>query len=83
VPADVLSPTEIASAKHGDFAPLLKYAEGSRVYPDLSKLTQGYGVRLSASGYLDATEWEVYPSKQRALERALELAHEYEGDEDA
>ena len=82
VPVDVLTATEVAAAKRGDFEPLRKYTEASRVDSEQSKLMQGYGVRLQAPGYMDATEWEVFPSKLRALERALELAQEYEGDED-
>jgi len=83
VPGDVLTSGEVTAAKRGDFEPLLKYTEGSRVFSDQSKLMQGYGVRLQAPGYMDTTEWEVYPNKVGALERALELAQEYEGDEDS
>lgn len=82
VPADVLSGKELAAAKIGDFDPLLKYTEGSRVYSDQSRLVRGYGVQLSAPGYMDATEWEVFPTQAEALQRAIELTREYEGDED-
>jgi hypothetical protein len=78
VPIDVLSKSEIASARRGDFDPLLKYTEGSEVYSDLSSIKKGYGVRLSASGYMDATDWEVYGSKKEALRRAKELVEEEE-----
>jgi len=37
---------------------------------------RGYGVRLSAPGYMDCTEWEVYASKREALDRARELDEE-------
>lgn len=80
VPLDVLSASETASAKRGDFEPLLKYTEGTRVYNDQSRIRKGYGVRLSAPGYMDSTEWEVYGSKKEALRRARELAAESEGD---
>jgi hypothetical protein len=36
-------------------------------------LVRGYGVRLSAPGYLDCTEWEVYTTKREALARARDL----------
>ncbi len=76
VPFDVLSKSEAESARRGDFEPLLKYTEGSRVYSDQSSVKKGYGVRLSAPGYMDATEWEVYGSQKEALKRAKELAEE-------
>ena len=78
VPLDVLSKGEIESARRGDFGPLLKYTEGNRVYDDLSSLKKGYGVRLSASGYMDATDWEVYGSLKEAQRRVKELIKEEE-----
>lgn len=41
----------------------------------------GYGVRLSAPGYLDCTEWEVFETETAADERAQELEDE-DTDED-
>ena len=38
----------------------------------------GYGVRLSAPGYLDCTDWEVYGSLREANNRARELVRELE-----
>jgi hypothetical protein len=81
VPIDVLSSSEIASARRGDFEPLLKYTEGNKVYNDQSMIKKGYGVRLSARGYMDSTDWEVYGSKAEALKRARELAREAEGED--
>jgi len=43
---------------------------------DSVEVITGYGVRLSAPGYLDCTEWEVYASKREALDRARELDEE-------
>lgn len=80
VPFDVLSKSEAARARRGDFEPLLQYTEGTKVYSDRSRIRKGYGVRLSAPGYMDATEWEVYGSKKEALRRARELVEEGEGD---
>jgi hypothetical protein len=76
VPFDVLSKSEAESARRGNFEPLLKYTEGNAVYLDQSGIKKGYGVRLSAPGYMDATEWEVYGSKKEALRRARELVEE-------
>lgn len=81
VPLDVLSASEAASARRGDFEPLLKYTEGTKAYNDQSRIRKGYGVRLSAPGYLDATNWEFYSSKKEALKRARELASEAEGED--
>jgi hypothetical protein len=81
VPIDVLTKSELESARRGDFEPLLKYTEGSRVYSDQSSIKSGYGVRLSAPGYMDSTDWEVYGSKKEALKRARQLAKEAEGED--
>lgn len=82
VPFDVLSKSEAESARRGDFEPLLKYTEGNAVYLDQSGIKKGYGVRLSAPGYMDATDWEVYDNKKEALKRAKELVEEGEEGED-
>ena len=81
IPFDILSKSEAASARQGDFEPLVKYSEGTRVYNDRSRIMQGYGVRLSAPGYMDSTEWEVYGSKKEALRRARELGREADGED--
>jgi hypothetical protein len=81
VPFDVLAKNEAASARRGDFEPLLKYTEGTEVYSDQSSIKKGYGVRLSAPGYMDSTDWEVYSSKKEALRRAHELEREAEGED--
>jgi hypothetical protein len=52
-----------------------RHAEDATWVP-ATKLTLGYGVRLSAPGYLDCTEWEVYASKRDAIKRANELESE-------
>jgi hypothetical protein len=80
VPFDILSKSEAESARRGDFEPLLQYTEGTQVYSDQSSIRKGYGVRLSAPGYMDATEWEVYGSLKEAKRRARELVEEGEGD---
>jgi len=33
----------------------------------------GYGARLSASGYLDCTEWAVFDSQEEAAEYLMEM----------
>jgi hypothetical protein len=81
VPFDVLSKSEAESVRRGDFEPLVKYTEGGRVSSSMSSVKKGYGVRLSAPGYMDATDWEVYSSKAEALRRGRELAREAEGED--
>jgi len=59
-----------------------QYVEGSHRILDIEEKI-GYGVRTSAPGYMDATEWEVYEKAEEAVERGKELADElYEGEED-
>ena len=43
---------------------------------------EGYGVRLSAPGYLDCTDWDVFLDEKEAKERYQELVQEQK-DEDA
>jgi len=81
VPFSILNSHETESARRGDFEPLLQYTEGTQVYNDQSRVKKGYGVRLSAPGYMDATDWEVYSSKKEALKRARELKRESEGED--
>lgn len=76
VPLDVLNSEELVAARGDNFEPLLKYTEGTHVFPKDSWIEKGYGVRLSAPGYLDATEWEVYKNKREAERRARDLASE-------
>lgn len=38
---------------------------------------EGYGVRESAPGYLDCTEWEVFDTLAEAERRAREIEEEY------
>jgi hypothetical protein len=44
---------------------------------------RGYGVRESAPGYLDCTEWEVFDTLAEAEARAAEIDAEYNDDLDA
>lgn len=41
------------------------------------QIVSGYGVRLSAPGYLDCTEWEVYDEPEDAMNRFQELKAEH------
>lgn len=45
-------------------------------------LRQGYGARLSASGYLDCTEWSVFDSVREA-QKYMEEYYPEDEDEDA
>ena len=46
--------------------------------PEKYEIVKGYGVRLSAPGYLDCTDWDVYPTLEQAKQSALELDAEME-----
>lgn len=43
----------------------------------------GYGVRASAPGYLDCTEWSVYRNKREATKAYNQLARELRAEEAA
>lgn len=77
-----LSRREIAAIAQSDLweETFGKYAEDYGVV-DVSEKS-GFGVRLSAPGYMDATEWEVYATASEAAERAEELADEIYTDTD-
>lgn len=45
---------------------LQDYVEGSVIHS--WENIRGYGARLSAPGYLDCTEWNVFPTEQEARE---------------
>lgn len=49
------------------------YADG---IGELIEARFGYGVRLSAPGYLDCTEWEVFDTEAEADAMAKELESE-------
>ena len=66
VPADLVGSVRSASD-------LRDYVEGE---PQEWSPVKGYGVRLSAPGYMDATEWEVYTNKREAEARYRELEEE-------
>lgn len=71
--------TEIESA---DAVPerLRDYVQGSRLMSEV-ELTSGYGVRSSAPGYLDCTDWSVYETLEEAQE-AYETEREETGEAD-
>lgn len=46
--------------------------------PVIRVVEHGYGVRLSAPGYLDCTEWEVFDTSAERDSRAKELEEEDE-----
>lgn len=66
VPADVVSGRVSATT-------LQPFVEGD---VDTWKRRSAYGVRLSAPGYMDATEWEVFTNKREAEARYAELVEE-------
>ena len=50
------------------------YTENGKAYT--IELITGYGVRLSAPGYMDCTSWEVYEDEDSAKARYQELKDE-------
>jgi uncharacterized protein (UPF0297 family) len=52
-----------------------QYCENANEVYSVRKI-KGYGVRLSAAGYMDCTDWEVYTNKREAMRRARELDRE-------
>jgi len=54
----------------------LQYTEGSTVHS--VKIRKGYGVRLSAAGYMDCTEWDFYTNYRAARRAFRDLAEECE-----
>lgn len=75
IPLDVIPMSEWSEPDQ-----LLKYTEGTRImpcqYPRGIMTILGYGVRRSAPGYTDATDWEVFTSKRAALKRYREMIRE-------
>lgn len=53
------------------------YLESTRVFN--AEITMGYGVRSSASGYMDCTSWSVYSTKKEALQAARQEQRECDG----
>ena len=72
----------IHDTKEGDICAPLSYAEFTEK-KDAAKAynvpienvehKHGWGARLSAPGYLDATEWAVFDTKQEAAQYLLEM----------
>lgn len=58
---------------------LSTYCEGGHIYS--YKRIRGYGVRLSAPGYMDCTSWEVYTSLKDAQRRYNEMKRENDGED--
>lgn len=46
-----------------------------------SKRVKGFGARLSAPGYLDATEWNVFPTEEEAIAYLEETYGDFEEEE--
>lgn len=83
IPADVVGTIE-GFEHDGELAPihesLRDYCENRQAWT--VELIQGYGVRESASGYMDCTPWSVYETAKEARAAAKEIDAEYEEDED-
>jgi hypothetical protein len=77
-------PREFVTASRPNGIPTFEecadYLESSRGYSE-PQVIRGYGVRLSAPGYMDCTPWTVYRNKRDAWQAYRELERENEGDE--
>jgi hypothetical protein len=62
----------------GDEIPpqLRDFVEGRRLMGDGVRLVVGYGVRSSAPGYMDCTDWSVHKTLEEAEEAFAEEARE-------
>ncbi len=85
VPEDACGPIDLSTAPELDAEGyrqlpigLADYCENRRTYdrPDAVRRILGYGVRWSAPGYLDCTDWTVFARKADALAYAREQAAE-------
>jgi len=55
-----------------DVYPLVKdYIESSSIYSAVER--EGYGVRLSAPGYMDCTEWSVFDTEAECRDHLAEF----------
>lgn len=59
---------------------LRDFMEGNEVYA--VEVKHGFGARLSAPGYLDATEWTVFDSEQEAIDYLEEMYGDDSGEEE-
>ena len=57
------------------------FADFCEGIPVSFELIKGYGARLSAPGYMDCTEWTVFPTEQEAIEYMDEYYPEDEEEE--
>lgn len=72
VPADVLSASDFGSNGRPLKTAILKYTEGSKVRS--IKKIKGWFARLSAPGYMDATDWQgPYKTEKAALDAVKDL----------
>lgn len=54
------------------------YYEGR---PESVEIIKGYGARLSAPGYMDCTDWDVYDSPEEAVANLREMYGDDDEDE--
>lgn len=54
------------------------YVGGRRLMEPI-ELRSGYGVRASAPGYMDCTEWDIFDTEEEAREALEELQWELDG----
>jgi hypothetical protein len=82
VPSDIFSCDSLQAIKDAEdttdelIALVRDYYESSTIYS--ITVTKGFGARMSASGYMDCTEWSVFETEAEAVE----YLEDYYGDEE-
>lgn len=59
-----------ADLAEGTLSGVREYVEGT---PESVETREGWGARLSAPGYLDATDWTLFQSEAEALDHLVEV----------
>lgn len=85
IPGDLVNLTKLRAALDADdidaaFEMVKDYTNTCSVEQVISiDVVTGYGVRSSASGYMDCTEWTVYGNKREAMRAARQEQRECDG----
>lgn len=84
IPADLVDMPELKRVMRKDdldsvLSLIRDYIESRRLFS--VEILYGYGVRSSASGYMDCTSWAVYTNKREAEQAARQEQRECDGKE--
>lgn len=76
IPFDAIFPNQNKKTMNPTFSDVEDFTENREAFS--IEVIDGYGVRLSAPGYLDCTPWEVFTDESKAQARFAELKEETE-----